>query len=139
MNSQFNRYGKKVNGKIEFHDEIAFNHWVANLEEGSDIVAKYNDSKHYKTNRQVRLAYLCFRKIAAHTGYSVSEVKIRAKYHQGLCFSHIIEGREIADCKSISDMTKKEISEFIINMDLWCTQELGLHLLENDDIQFLKS
>jgi hypothetical protein len=61
------------------------------------------------------------------------------KLKYGLCFSHNVEGTDITVCKSISDMKKGEISEFIQFIDLWSSKTLNHPILKNEDIQFLKS
>lgn len=57
---------------------------------------------------------------------------------QGYCYHHILEGVEITDCKSLSEFSLKEMSDFITKMDLWSSQTLNHPLLNSDDIKFLK-
>ena len=139
MSSQINLYGEIKEGKLILHNRIALDTWISNLSEGDRIVAKFNLSKNYKTERQLRLLYKCLRDIASHTGHDIEDMKIALKLKAGLCFSHIIEGKDITVCKSISDFSIQEISEFIQFIDMWSTKTLNLPLLSFDDIKFLKS
>lgn len=141
QSQQINLYGKynKKTNKIEFSNPQSIKDWTKNLEDGEDIVVKFNISREYKTFRQVRLAYSCLRKLSQDLGYTVEECKMLMKLNQGLCASHEIEGTSITFCKSISEMTKKELSDFIMNMDIWSIKTLGYPILSNDDKIFLKS
>lgn len=134
---QVNLYGRIVNGKLEVPNKEGLSDWIKYLEEGDDIVIKFNRSKDYKTVRQLRLVYKLFRELSAKLGYSVSEIKGLMKIEQGLCAESTIEGKQISFCKSIGEMTKKELSTFIENVDIWAFQRLGLKLLSNEDIHFL--
>lgn len=58
---------------------------------------------------------------------------------QGYCQSHNIEEKEITDCKSLSEFSKKEMSDFIVKMDIWSVKHLNHPLLNNDDLHFLKN
>lgn len=138
MSQQINLYGKKVNGKLKINNKEALDQWIKNLDEGDEIVVKFNQQKDYKTNRQLRLCYSCFRSIMDKTGYTLEEVKFLVKRNQGICAYHTIEGDEILFCKSISDFTKEELSNFIIRMDMWSREKLDNPLLTNEDKSFLK-
>lgn len=135
---QINLYGKIHNGKLELNNREALNQWCSNLKEGEDIVVKFNVSKTYKSTRQLRLLYHCFRELSAKLGYGIEEIKMLMKLRAGLCFVHTIEGEEISVCKSISDMTKRELSEFVEFVDIWSTTTLNHPLLKSEDIKFLK-
>jgi len=135
---QINLYAKKINNKLQVSNKEALIQWLKNLPEGEDIVIKFNVSKSYKSNRQIRLLYSCFRSIANHTGQSVEDIKLILKLKAGLCFSHTIEQEDITVCKSISDFSKSEISNFIQFANEWSINNLNLPLLTYDDIQFLK-
>lgn len=139
MQNQINLYGKKLNGKLEIVNKDALTQWISNLSEGEDVVIKFNVSKSYKSLRQLRLVYSMFRTLSDRLGYTVEEVKTLMKIQQGLCGSSTIEGEDIHFCKSISDMSKQELSEFITKIDIWASQRLSEKLLNDEDIQFLKN
>lgn len=136
---RLNLFGKIKEGKLEIFNRQSLNQWLANCNEEDDIVIKFVNQKDYKSLRQLKLAYHCFREISDKTGYEVSEVKMMMKMKQGFCQSHVIDGIEITDCKSISEFSKREMSDFITKMDLWSCQNLNHPLLNSDDIKFLKS
>lgn len=138
MQNQLNLYGKKSSGKLDIPNKDALLHWIKNLTEGEDVVIKFNVSKSYKTLRQLRLVYSMFRTLSDRLGYTVEEVKTLMKIQQGLCACSEIEGETIQFCKSISDMSKIELSEFISKIDIWSFQRLGEKLLTNEDIIFLQ-
>jgi len=139
MSNQINIYCKKTNGKLEYFNKHILKEWIDNLLEGEDIVIKFNISKQYKSSRQLRLLYACFRQIAYHTGQGVEDIKLILKLKAGLCFSHTIEGENITVCKSLSDFTKLEVSELIQFTNQWSISTLNLPLLTNEDIHFLNS
>lgn len=134
-----NLYAKVVNKKLDIRNKQALNQWISLLDENDDIVIKFRRQKDMKSVRQLRLLYKCLRSISAHTGHDVEDIKIMMKLKKGLCFSHIIENKEITVCKSISDFSIKELSEFIQFIDHWSTTTLNLPLLTSEDISFLKS
>lgn len=138
-NSQFNIYAKKGKNGLEFFNKSTLKEWIDNLTEGEDIVIKFNVSKQYKSSRQLRLLYSCFRQIAYHTGQSVEDIKLILKLKAGLCFSHTIEGESITVCKSLSDFSKREVSEFIQFTNEWSMTTLNLPLLTIEDKEFLKT
>lgn len=135
--TQLNLYAKKINGKLEISNKEAYNPWVRSLQDNEDIVIKLNIAKDYKSNRQLRLTYACFRILSDRLGYTVEEIKGLMKLHQGLSACSMIEGKEVHFSKSLADMSKKELSEFIETMDRWSYQTLNVKLLSNDDIVFL--
>lgn len=137
--TQFNLYGKVQAGKLEYTNKEALKEWMKTLPEGEDLVIKFNIAKSYKSNRQLRLLYACFRQIAYQTGESVENIKLILKLKAGLCFSHTIEGEDITTCKSISDFTKVEVSEFIQFTNEWSIGTLNLPLLTAEDKEFLKT
>lgn len=139
MTTQINLYGKVKNKKVEFTNKEALTYWLNSLEEGEEIVAKFNIQKSYKSVRQLRLLYACLRELAAHTGHDVEELKLILKVKAGLCYHHNIEGEDITACKSISDFSKKELCQFIEFIDMWSMKTLDLPLLTHEDKQFLKS
>lgn len=138
MQNQINIYGKKQVGKLELSNKEALLHWIKNLPDGEDIVIKFNISKSYKTLRQLRLVYSMFRTLSDKLGYSVEEIKTLMKIQQGLCAESEIEGQKLSFCKSLSDMSKIELSDFISKIDIWSFQRLGIKLLTNEDIIFLE-
>lgn len=136
---QFNIYGQKLNGKLEFNNKDQLKRWIDGLNEGDHVVAKFNTQEGYKSFRQVRLCYACLRSIMDKTGHSLEEVKYLMKKYQGLCAHHIIEGENIVFCKSISDFTKAELSDFILKMDIWSSEHLSHPLLNFEEKQFVKN
>lgn len=138
-NHSINLFGSIKDKKLILNNKQNLNNWLSTLNEDDDVVVKFYVSKQYKSNRQLRLLYSCFRTISAHIGHSVDEVKILMKTKAGVCFSHTIESENITVCKSLSDFSKKELSEFVQFVDLWSTEHLNLPLLSFDDKQFLKS
>jgi hypothetical protein len=136
--NQFNSYATKIGSKLELSNKEALIQWIKNLPEGENLVVKFNISKFYKSNRQIRLLYSCFRAIANHTGQSVEDIKLILKLKAGLCFSHTIEGENVTVCKSISDFSKQEISDFIQFINEWSISNLNLTLLTSGDIIFLQ-
>lgn len=138
MQDGINLFGKIVKGKLELNNKGALVEWLKNQTENSDIVVKVRNQDEYYTQRQLRLLYREFREISHHTGYTVEEVKTMLKMHCGLCYVHTIETKEITQCKSISDLNKKEISNLIEQTDIWAFQRLGMKLLNSEDLQFLK-
>lgn len=137
MSDQINLYGTKKNGKLETRNRLALDKWIDYLSEGEEVVIKIRKQKDYKTFRQVRLCYACLRSISDLTGHTVEEVKVLMKMKQGLCFSHVIEGTDVSVCKSISEMTKIELSDFIMKMDQWSTEIFNHPLLTSEDKSFL--
>lgn len=137
--SELNLYGKIKDGEIKLENTYALKQWAKTLEEGSDIVVKFRNQANYKTVRQLRLLYLCFRKLSAHLGYPVNDIKLMMKIKAGICWTHNIDGREITECKSISDFTKRELSEFVESIDTWASMELNFPLLSYEDKNFLKT
>lgn len=135
---QINLYGKVKSGKIEFGNKEVLNQWIRTLNEGDHIVAKFNISRNYKSTRQLRLLYHCFRELSSKLGYEVEEIKVMMKLKAGLCFSHNIEGQDVTVCKSISDFTKVQLSEFVEFIDKWSSESLNFPLLTYEDIKFLK-
>lgn len=136
---QINLYAKKTGGKLEYSNKEILKQWVDNLPDGEDIIVKFNISRSYKSNRQLRLAYACFRAISDKLGYTVEEIKGLVKLQQGLCACSKIEGEDVHFCKSMADMTKKELSDFISKMDIWASKTLNMKLLTNEDINFLNN
>lgn len=139
MQNQINIYCKKVGGRLEYYNKHALKEWISNLTEGEDIVIKFNVSKNFKSTKQLRLVYACFRELSDKLGYSVEEIKTLMKLNQGLCGHSVIEGEEIHFCKSIADLSRKELSDFISKMDIWASKTLNMKLLTNDDINFLNN
>lgn len=137
--SQLNIYGEILDKKVKIYNRELIDKWSESLKEGEKIVIKFNVSSEYKSERQLRLIYHEFRQISNHTGYTIDEVKLMLKIKAGLFFSAKIEEKDITVCKSISDMTIKQLSEFIEFTDRWSTQTLSLPLLTADDINFLKN
>lgn len=137
MSDQINLYGVKEKGKLVIRNRQALDYWLDHLSDGDDIVVKLRRQKDYKTFRQVRLCYACLRSISDKTGHSIEEVKVLMKIKQGLCFSHNIEGTDVSICKSISEMTKAELSDFIMKMDQWSTELFNHPLLTYEDKTFL--
>ena len=137
--NQFNLFGEKKDGKLQFNNIESLKRWINNMEEGEKIVAKFNISKYYKSERQLRMVYGCFRTIMEKTGYTLEEVKFMIKKDQGICALHEIQGETVFFCKSLSDFTKTEINDFILRMDMWSIKNLDLPLLNYEDKQFLKS
>lgn len=135
---QLNLYSKVNKGKLEIENKHQLDEWLKTIPDGENVVIKFNISKNFKTQKQLRLLYLCFRQIAYHTGQSVQDIKLILKLKAGLCFSHTIENEEITICKSISDFSKKEVSEFIQFTNEWSIQTLNLPVLTLEDIEFLK-
>lgn len=136
---RLNVFASKKQGKLNIQNKEALKQWIDQCNEDDDIVIKFINQKFYKSVRQLKLVYHCFREISDKTGYEVKDIKMMMKMKQGLCHSHLIEGIEITDCKSLSEFSKREMSEFITKMDLWSSQTLNHPLLNNDDIQFLKN
>lgn len=141
MQNQINLYGtySKEKKKIQFNNIQALKDWMNTLDDGENIVVKFNISKNYKTARQVRLVYSCLRQLSRELGYTVEECKMLMKLSQGLCASHLIEGTDITFCKSISEMTISEINDFIMKIDIWALNNLGQSLLSKDDKTFLQN
>lgn len=131
-------HGHLKNGKIVLDNKEALHYWTSQLKEGDDILVTFQAIKEAKTLRQLKLAYSCFRKISDHTGYTVEEAKMLVKMHQGLCGESTIEGKQIYFCKSIGEMSKKELSEFITKMNDWASLKLQLSLLDFNDLKFLE-
>jgi hypothetical protein len=136
---KLNLFGKVINKELKVENKQALFDWLENCEEGDDIVLKFVRQKDYKTVRQLRLIYKSFRIISETTGYETTEVKIMMKMRFGVCYSYIIEGKEITECKSLADFTKKDLSKFIEFIDNWAMKTLNLTILTNDDIKFLKN
>lgn len=136
---QFNLFGTIKEGKISITNRHALEEWTKLLPEGENLIIKVNIQKSYKSYRQLRLLYHCFRTIAFKTGQSVEDIKLILKLKAGLCFSHVIEGESLVVCKSISDFSKIEISDFIQFINEWSINTLSLPLLTDDDKSFLKS
>lgn len=138
MNDGINLFGKILNGKLELNNRTALAEWIRSQPENSDIVVKVRNQDEYFTQRQLRLIYGMFREISQHTGYTVEEVKTMLKMHAGHCYVYTIENKDVTQCKSISDFTRRELSAFIETINTWAGQRLGMGLLNNDDLQFLK-
>lgn len=139
MQEGINVYGVTQDGKLQINNRIALDQWIKSLPDGEDIVCKFRVQKNYKTTRQLRLCYHCLRELAVKTGHTVEEMKMYLKYKSGLCFDHSVEGEHVQICKSIADMNKEEISEFILFMDTWASENLAHPLLTHDDKIFLKN
>lgn len=139
MSNDLNLFGKIINSKLEIINKESYKQWLSRCEEGSDIVIKIRNQKNFYSNRQLRLIYGEFRQISDFLGYSVEEVKTMLKMQMGYCYTHEIESQPITICKSISDFSKIELSDFIQKVDIWATKTLNLPLLTYDDIQFLKT
>ena len=131
-------YGKKTEADLKIHNKEVLDHWVNELNEGDAVEVTFMKVEDLKSHRQLRLIYHCFREISNYTGYLIEEIKLRLKMQFGYCYHHNIEGKDITVCKSLSDFSKKELSEFIIEIDRWSSETLSLPLLRNDDIKFLK-
>lgn len=131
-------YGRIKNGKIVLDNKEALRYWTSQLDEGDDVLVTFQAVKDAKSLRQLKLVYGCLRVISDHTGYTVEEAKMLVKMHQGLCGESTIEGKQIYFCKSLSDFSKKELSEFIVKMNDWAAINLQLNLLSFDDLKFLK-
>lgn len=136
--SQVNIFGTTKSGKLHISNRHVLDEWLKNQPDGEDVAIRVIVQKNFKTNRQLRLLYKLFREISKHTGSSVEDTKLFLKYHFGLCYVHNIEGAELTVCKSISDLTKTEISELIEQTDIWANQTLGLQILSEDDKNFIK-
>ncbi len=136
---QLNLYAKVENKSLKINNRESLEQWIKSLNEGDDIVIKLNVEKHYKTSRQIRLIYSCFRKLSKHLGYSVEEIKTLMKFKFGICATTTIEGEDVTICKSLSDFSKKELTEFIEFVDNYSCQQLNYPLLNNNDKSFLKN
>lgn len=132
-------HGTINKGKVTFENKHQLTSWLQSIPEGEDLVVNFQVVKESKTLQQLKLAYHCFRVISDHSGYTIAEVKTLVKMSQGLCGYHNLEGRSISFCSSLSDFTRKQLSEFIVKMDEWAAANMDLKLLMYDDIQFLKS
>lgn len=139
MSNNLNLFGKIISGKLEINNKETYKHWLSQCKEGSNIVIKLRNQEDFHSNRQLRLIYHEFRELSNLLGYTVEEIKMLLKLQFGLCFTNTIEGVELNICKSISDMTRVEISDFIQKIDLWSTNNFNYPLLNNEDIQFLKT
>lgn len=139
MQDGVNLYGKTEDGSLRITNRKILEEWLKTLPNGEDIVCKFRVQKNYKSTRQVRLCYHCLREIAAKTGHTLEEIKLYLKYKSGHCFDQKIEGEHIQTCKSIADMSKTEMSDFILFMDQWAISNLAHPLLTNDDLNFLKN
>jgi hypothetical protein len=130
-------YGRIKNSKIVLDNKEALKYWTSNLEEGDDVLVTFQAIKDARSLRQLKLVYSCLRAISDHTGYTVEDTKMLVKMHQGLCAESTIEGKQIYFCRSLGDMTRKELSEFIVKMNDWASLNLQLNLLNFEDIKFL--
>lgn len=139
MNNELNLFGEVKEGKLELNNRIALDKWIKTLPEGSKIVMKVRNQDNYYSTRQLRLLYAEFREISKKTGHSVEDVKTMMKMYTGNCYHHTIDGTELTICKSVSDFNRKELSQFIEQIDLWSQKNLDLPLLRYDDIKFLKT
>lgn len=137
--NQVNIFGTIKEGKLVLDNRGLIEDWVKIQGSGDRVVMRLTNEKDYHSIRQLRLLYKCFREISDNTGYTVEEVKLMLKMHLGLCYVHSIEGKELTVCKSISDLSKREISDFIAKTDIWSNKNLSLPLLNDDDIKFLKT
>lgn len=137
--TQINLYGTIQGGKLILANRDSLDKWVKTLLEGENLVIKFNVSKSYKSNRQLRLIYAMLRDLSKRLGYSVEEVKTLMKMYQGLCACSKINGEDVHFCKSIADMDKREISTFITDINEWSIINLDHKLLTYEDLQFLKS
>lgn len=136
--NQINIFGKIQDNKLVINNKSSLNSWLKNQKEGDDIVLRFTNQKDYHSIRQNRLIYKQFRIIAKEIGSTVEEVKTLIKYEFGLCHEVVVQDRTINICKSIADLSKKELSELIQNVDIWANQNLGLEILTFDDKQFIK-
>jgi hypothetical protein len=137
MQKEFNLFGTIREGKLEIQNKEKLLIWAKGQPEGSSIVVKFKNQDNYYSHRQLRLLYFEFRKIAEHLGYSVEDVKTIMKMKNGFCYSHALEGQEVTTCRSISDFNRKELSKFIMDINIWANQNLGLELLTYEDLNFL--
>lgn len=139
MNKELNLFGIIQRGKLIISNREQINEWVKTLPEGSDIIIKFRNQDEYVSNRQLRLIYSLFRVIGDKLGYGIEDIKTILKMRFGHCYTHNLEGSDITICKSLSEFNKKEMSDFIMKIDQWTTEELQINLLNFDDISFLKS
>lgn len=139
MNTELNLFGKVIDGKLTITNRHDLDEWIKRSPEGDDIVIKFRNQKNFKSNRQLRLIYHEFRELSSHLGYTVEEIKTMLKIKFGLCYVHEIEDEQVVNCKSISDFSKKELSEFIVSIHEWSEKTLGFPLLKYDDLKFLKN
>jgi hypothetical protein len=132
-------YGKfDKNGKIVISNPVQYENWVKNQNPGDDVLIEYQLLKDRKTLQQLKLIHHCLREISSVTGYTVDEVKILMKMKYGICFIYKIDNKDVTHCKSLGDLSKKELSNFIIWINDWAGENLNLKLLSYDDIQFIK-
>ncbi len=137
-NDKINIFGEVLNKKLIISNKEVLNQWLQNSKDGK-VAIKIVLQDNFKSTRQLKLLYKIFREMAKASGNSVEDIKLLIKYNMGFCWSHNIEGAAITTCKSISELSKKEISEFIEYADLYANQKLGLNILTFDDRQFLKT
>lgn len=136
--SKIELYLRKQGDNLIWSNKAALKKWIRNLPEGEDVLVTYTSSKDLKTLAQLRMIYRSFRLISSYTGQPLTDVKLMMKLRSGHCFTHNIEGREITECKSLSDFTKTEISDFIQFINNWCLQTLEFATLTEEDINFLR-
>lgn len=133
-----NLFGKIKEGKLEILNKETYIQWVKQCKEGEDIVIKLRNQKDYWSTRQLRLIYAEFRQISQHMGHSLLDVKTMMKMYNGYCWTHELDGKDITECKSISQFNRKELTIFIEQIDRWAWDNLGIKLLNSDDISFLE-
>lgn len=75
-----------------------------------------------RTNPQNKYLHLCFKIISEHTGYNLEQVKILMKQNFNLYedFGNKKTGETYRRYFKTSEMSKKEMTEFIENVYLFC-------------------
>jgi hypothetical protein len=104
---------KKTGGKfvhVKPADAVLYEQFKKDLPEGSVIemiIQEYHDDG---TLAQLAKLHAMIREIANHTGYTFNEVKLLTKDRAGLCYSYVLNGKELFECKSFGDCSKEELS-----------------------------
>lgn len=120
--------GDLINGKLILPDTIPLRNELNLLREGMvQVTVKRWSEK--RSNKQNKLFWLWLRVIADSTGYTPLQVKSILQY-KFLFVDEYCEktGDIIPRIRSTSELSKKEFTEFMDNVNLWASEYLKLDL-----------
>lgn len=137
MSDKCNLFGEIKSRKLIISNKEVLDQWLQQAKDGK-VAIKIVSEENFHSVRQLRLLYKIFREMAKASGASVEDMKLLIKYEMGFCHSTKVNNKDITICKSISDLSKTEISQFIEFGDIYASQNLGLNILTGDDKIFLK-
>jgi hypothetical protein len=128
----------KKDGNLHIINRSLVDNWINKLSDGEKVEISFIQDSNLHSLQQLRLIYKCFRSLSLHLGYDVDDIKLMLKIKAGYCFERILDGKILTVCKSLSEFSKKDLSNFIEYIDTWSSSTLNYPLLNFEEKQFIK-